>query len=567
MVYTLEFDNLSFTYNRTHQPALKSISAEINKGEFVVVMGSGGSGKSSLCYTTNGVIPHLLRGKYRGDVIFRGEKVALKKVWEMARFVGLVLQDFEAQLFCSSVELEMAFGLENLGTNRSDIGRQISKYLQLIGMANKLNFEPSSLSGGQKQRLAIGSILCMEPELLVMDEPTTDLDSTARREILSISNQIRNKGASLIIADHRSQIALNADIVWLMKNGEIVKSGKPEDVMTDLSLLRDCRVMPPPILELMEALDFPKKLWTVDEAVSALKKRELTIESDNRNSSVFPQLRSKQSQSVISVRELNHIYDYKKIRGLTDVNLDIHEGEFLAIMGQNGSGKTTLIKHFNALLSPTSGQILIHGRPIKSYTRKEIASLVGYVFQNPDQQIFAPTVIDEVSFSLRQLGFDEKLIKNRAEEVLQIVGLDGNEEVDPVRLTKGQRQRLAVASALVTQPPVLILDEPTKGLDYPHKKELMETILKLNTMGHTIILITHSFWIVAEFASRVIIMNAGRKVFDGLTREILYRENELKDAGLEISPLIKLSNRLDLNSIAVDTIVQELKSRENLWIP
>jgi energy-coupling factor transport system ATP-binding protein len=567
MVQALEFNELSFTYNRTDKPALKTISAEVNRGEFVVLMGAGGSGKSSLCYTPNGVIPHLLRGKYSGDVIVKGKKVAQMKVWEMAQSVGLVLQDFEAQLFSSSVELEMAFGLENLGTNRHDIGRQISKYLRLIGMNHKLNFEPSSLSGGQKQRLAIGSIMCMEPELLVMDEPTTDLDPAARREIISLATQIRDKGATLVIADHRSEIALNADAVWLLSNGEIVRRGKPGEVMTDMTLLRDCRVMPPPVLELMETLGFPKKLWTVDEAESALKKQYSINNSDSRKSLVFPPSSPLQSQPVLSIRELTYTYNYRTVPGLSKVNLDIHNGEFLAIMGQNGSGKTTLAKHFNALLKPAGGLVLLHGRPLNSYTRKEIASLVGYVFQNPDQQIFAPTVIDEVSFSLRQLGFDEKVIIDRAREVLQIVGLHENEEEDPVRLTKGQRQRLAVASAIVTRPPVLVLDEPTKGLDYPHKKELMRLLLELNNQGHTIVLITHSFWIAAEYASRVVIMNAGEKVFDGPTREIFSQEDGLKDAGLGISPLIKLSNRLDLNAITVDKMIQELKARENFRIP
>ncbi|MCD9189249.1 MAG: energy-coupling factor transporter ATPase [Pyrinomonadaceae bacterium] len=566
MVHTLEFNQLSFTYNRTEKPALKKIEAQVGKGEFVVLMGAGGSGKSSLCYTPNGVIPHLLRGKYSGDVLFNGASVATKKVWELARSVGLVMQDFESHLFSSSVELEMAFGLENLGMNRAEIGRRIAEYLKIIGLEHKLHFEPSSLSGGQKQKLAIGGVMCMEPELLVMDEPTTDLDPFTRTEILSLSDLVRDRGAALIIADHRSEISLNADSVWLMKNGEIVKMGKPVDVMTDLRLLQDCRVMPPPILELMDALDFPKKIWTVDEAESALRAQIKIGGRSYGNSLINKPPISERSNPIISVRELKYVYDYKKVSGLNDINLDIYEGDFLAIMGPNGSGKTTLAKHFNALLTPAAGQVLLKGKPIDSYTKKEIASQVGYVFQNPDNQIFAPTVVDEVSFSLRQLGFEENVIKPRVKEILQIVGLQEMEEEDPVRLTKGQRQRLAVASAMVTQPPVLVLDEPTKGLDYPHKVELMKLLMKLNNQGHTIIIITHSFWIVAEFASRIIVLNSGKKVLEGQTREIFSREGELEKAGLGTSPLVSLSNRLGLNGITVDKMVQELKSYENFRV-
>lgn len=521
-------------------------------------MGAGGSGKSSLCFTPNGIIPHLLRGQYSGRTLVKDEEVATSKVWRMARHVGLVLQDFDAQLFSSSVELEMAFGLENLGIHRDEIGNRIARYLRLIGMEHKRQFEPASLSGGQKQRLAIGAIMCMEPEILIMDEPTTDLDPIARREILALATHSRDRGDTLLIADHRSEIAFDADEIWLMSDGELVKRGKPSEILSDIQLLKDSRVMPPPIIELMKRLGYGPKLWTVAEAATVLKARRLGQDT-NRRSRVAPeQTRRSPAKPIIQVNDLTHIYEYKSIPGLKNVSLSIANGEFLAIMGVNGSGKTTLAKHFNGLLKPTSGTVQLDGRPIESYSRKQVASLIGYVFQNPDHQIFAATVLDEVSFSLRQLGYDKRIIMDRAREVLEVVGLLEVEQEDPARLTKGQRQRLAVASALVTKPPVLVLDEPTKGLDYIHKKELMRLLVDLNRAGHTIVVITHSLWMVAEYTNRVVVLNDGEKVEEGPTRTVFSDEDKLKSIGMNVPALAQLSNSLGLQGMTIDEIVEEL---------
>ena len=556
MTPIIRFDQLSFTYHRTEKSALKSISAEIKRGDYVVVMGAGGSGKSSLCFTPNGIIPHLLRGQYSGRTLVKDEEVATSKVWRMARHVGLVLQDFDAQLFSSSVELEMAFGLENLGIHRDEIGDRIANYLLLIGMEHKRKFEPASLSGGQKQRLAIGAIMCMEPEILIMDEPTTDLDPIGRREILALATHSRERGDTLLIADHRSEIAFDADEIWLMSDGELVKRGKPSEILSDIQLLKNSRVMPPPIIELMERLGYAAKLWTVAEAATVLKTRRLASGSNGRAAALPEQTNG--SSPIIEVDNLTHIYKYMSITGLRNVSLRIENGEFLAIMGVNGSGKTTLAKHFNGLLTPTSGTVRLDGRPIESYSRKEVASLIGYVFQNPDHQIFAATVLDEVSFSLRELGYDKRIIMDRAREVLEVVGLQELEREDPARLTKGQRQRLAVASALVTKPPVLVLDEPTKGLDYVHKKELMRLLVDLNRAGHTIVVITHSLWMVAEYAKRVVVLNGGQKVEEGPTRTVFAGEDRLKSIGMNVPALAQLSNRLGMQGMTIDEIVEEL---------
>jgi energy-coupling factor transport system ATP-binding protein len=246
---------------------------------------------------------------------------------------------------------------------------------------------------------------------------------------------------------------------------------------------------------------------------------------------------------------------------LKGIDLSIGEGQFVAILGQNGSGKTTLAKHLNGLLTPTTGQLLVQGRPTTEYPRRELARLVGYVFQNPDHQIFAKTVLEEVGFGLKALGEDPRLTERRVAEALESVGLSGSEETVPFTLTKGERQQVAVASVLATQPQVIILDEPTTGLDYRRQRSMMEMLKRLNRAGHTVIIITHSMGVAAEYATRTIVMKEGAVLLDGPTRPVFKEESRLSGASLRPSSLVRLSNWLSTEALTVEQMVEELKKR------
>ncbi|HAV42415.1 TPA: cobalt ABC transporter ATP-binding protein, partial [bacterium] len=247
------------------------------------------------------------------------------------------------------------------------------------------------------------------------------------------------------------------------------------------------------------------------------------------------------------------------VEALRGIDLSIYEGEFIALLGQNGSGKTTLAKQLNGLLKPTSGHVLIQEKPTTKYSRCELARLVGYVFQNPDHQIFARTVKEEVGFGLKVLEEDPKKIEDRVAEALEIVELQGYEEKIPFTLTKGERQRVAVASVLTAQPQVIILDEPTTGLDYRHQRSMMGMLEHLNQKGHTIIIITHSMWVASEYAKRVIVMKDGTIFSDGPTREVFSNEAQLNEASLRVPPIVQLSNWLGTQALTVEELVQELK--------
>jgi energy-coupling factor transporter ATP-binding protein EcfA2 len=476
----------------------------------------------------------------------------------MSRLVGMVLQDFEAQLFSTNVELEMAFGPENLCLLRPEIERRIQRYLAFVGLEKLRNREPASLSGGQKQRLAIGSVLAMEPKILVMDEPTTDLDPFGREEVLSVAKSIREEGRTLLIVDHEPETAITADQIWLIRNGQIVSQGLPSEILLDIPTMESCGIKPLPMVELFRSMNWQGNPLTVEKAIELIQKNNLSQRHEPKVTTASTG--HTQVSPILKAEELRYIYPTYHVEALRGIDLSIHEAEFIAILGQNGSGKTTLAKHFNGLLKPTSGRILIQDKPTAEYNQRELAQCVGYVFQNPDHQIFARTVVEEVGFGLKMQGELPKTIDRRVGEVLEVVGLQGYEQKIPFALTKGERQRVAVASVLATQPQVIILDEPTTGLDYRHQRDIMEMLKSLNRVGHTIIIITHSIWVAAEYAKRTIVMRDGHILSDGPTRAVFAEENRLAEASLCPPSIVRLSNWLGTEALTVQEMVKELKN-------
>jgi energy-coupling factor transporter ATP-binding protein EcfA2 len=557
MGIAVSIEDLTFTYQGNERPALQNIQGQIEDGTFVAVMGHGGAGKSTLCCSLNALVPKFFRGRYQGRVFVKGEEVARHRVAEMSHMVGLVLQDFEAQLFSTNTELEMAFGPENHCLPRKEIERRIQRYLAFVRLEKLRHREPASLSGGQKQRLAIGSILALEPRVLVMDEPTTDLDPLGREEVLSVAKTIREEGRTLLIVDHEPETTVTADQVWLMRDGRIVSQGSPSQIFTDVTMMESCGIKTLPMVELFRSMNWPGNPLTTEAAIELIQKHHLTQRLE-RKTKTTPS-RYINGSPILKAERLRYIYSTYQVEALQGIDLFIQEGEFIAILGQNGSGKTTLAKHFNGLLKPTSGRMLVKNKPTTEYSHRELARLVGYVFQNPDHQIFARTVAEEVGFGLKMQGETLKTIEKRVAEVLEIVGLQGYEQRVPFVLTKGERQRVAVASVLAAQPQVIILDEPTTGLDYHHQRNIMEMLKRLNQSGHTIIIITHSMWVAAEYASHTIVMKNGRILSEGPTRSVFGNEARLIEASLHPPSLTRLSNRLGTEALTVQQMVKELK--------
>jgi energy-coupling factor transport system ATP-binding protein len=400
----------------------------------------------------------------------------------------------------------------------------------------------------------------MEPRILCLDEPTTDLDPIGKLGIFEIAEDLKNRDdVTLIVVEHETEETLDADRIVVLRDGKVVADKPAREVLRDVELLEGSSVMPLGVARFFrdrgvgdEELPLtPKEGLEQFEArgwqVSPERHREL-VEADEARERDY-------GEPLIEVEGLAHRYP-NGVVALEGVDLVVRQGEFLAVLGQNGSGKTTLVKHFNGLLEPTEGSARVEGEETVEQGIRRLGQRVGYVFQNPDHQIFSDTVSDEVAFGPKVRGFEEDEIKERVSEALAAVGLEGYEEEDPFGLTKGERQRVAVASVLAVRPEVLILDEPTTGLDYAEQRSMMDLVRRLNKAGSTIIVVTHTMWVVAEYAHRAVVMKDGRMALSGTVREVFTREEELRDASLRPPHIVSLGNSLSFPVLSVEEMLR-----------
>lgn len=558
----ISINNLTFRYkDQKDANAIENINLDIEKGQFVVIMGPSGAGKSTLANCLNGLIPHFIKGKFEGQVLVNGINTKDNSVSRMAKEIGLVFQDFESQLFSTNTKLEIAFGPENFNVPREEIEKRIEKVLKVVKLEGLEDRQPPTLSGGQKQRLAIGSILASKPSIICMDEPTTDLDPIGKMGIFTIAKELhQDRDLTLIIIEHETEEALNANRLIIMEDGRIIQDGPPERVLREVDLMDRIGIMPlqvPKYFTKVTSLENQELPLTPEEGIQKFKSLNLKVSNREYDKIVENEVEREKSYGdvIIQVKDLEHTYPNGKT-ALKGVDLTIREGEFLAIIGHNGSGKTTLVKHFNGLLLPTKGDVVVEGKNTKESSIFEIGKTVGYVFQNPDHQIFANTVYEEVAFSPKIRGCSQEEIEERVKEALKAVDMEGFEEEDPFSLTKGQRQRIAVASILSARPKVIILDEPTTGLDYKEQRQMMELIKKLNENGHTIIMVTHTMWVVAEYAHKVGVVNQGKLALYGSTREVFSKEEELLDYYLKVPHIVSFSNKLGKTLLSVEEMIR-----------
>jgi len=550
--------DLSFSYRKNKEKkAVKNINLDIPKGQFVVIMGPSGAGKSTFANSLNGLIPNFSKGEYSGEVLINDINPAKGRVSAISKTIGLVFQDFESQLFSTNTSLEIAFGPENFNVESDEIQKRIDDIMQTVDLIGFEHREPSTLSGGQKQRIAIASVLSTFPAVVCMDEPTTDLDPVGKLGIFEIAKKLhQNTEFTLIIIEHETEEALSADRLILMKDGVVVEDGKPHEVLKNVELTDDIGIMSLQIPKFykqfsnLENIDLPlvpqagadffgKNKFKIDN-----EKYDLLLQKDKKRQEIYGDV-------LVEVKNLVHTYPNGKT-AVDDISLKIRENEFIAVLGHNGSGKTTLVKHFNGLLNPSEGDIVICNKNTKENSIFEIGKDIGYVFQNPDHQIFADTVEEEVGFSPKIRGCSKEEVAIRIKEALKAVDMEGFEEKDPFSLTKGERQRIAVASVLSARPKIIILDEPTTGLDYTEQKKMMELIKKLNESGHTIIMITHTMWVVSEYAHSVAVIKDGKMESLGSTREIFSKEKELANAFLKVPHICSMGNLLGKTVLSID---------------
>lgn len=543
--------DVHFTYRRGIRPALERIALEVPRGAFIGIVGANGAGKSTLSFTFNRIVPGFFRGDFRGTVKVLGADISSAKVADMAATVGMVFQDFEAQIFSTSVHHEVAFVMENLGIPRQRMLPNIAHWLQEMALGGLTDRDPATLSGGQKQRLALASVLAAEPPVLVLDEPTTDLDPVASQELIRCLENLTQTGRTVVLVTHDLETLAKADTVLMMSEGSIIGKGPPGEMLMQVEMLQSHSVRPPQLAQVFASLGIEE--YPPDPHTAAKRLADLGFSTQSRQPlPVSPPT----GTPILVVEELRFSYrpGDELFQGL---NLSIGEGECMALLGPNGSGKTTLLNLISGIRKPHGGSIRLGGQALPQLSPAERAKQVGIVFQNPDHQIFQSNCLEEVSFGLHHIGVPSGKIRARAMAALEVVNLADKAGIDPFTMTKGERKKLALASVLACEPRFVLLDEPTTGLDAREQDALMNLVSHLVAQGHTVVFITHSISLAARYASRVVVMSEGRVILDGHPIEVLSDETSLARVGLIPPPAVQLGRLL---GVAVRTPEELLAS-------
>ncbi len=560
----VDVQNLSFSYPDGAK-ALVKINLKVARGEIVAVMGANGAGKTTLCHHLTGVIPNIYEGTTEGKAVVADMDVYEHPVYELAQKISFVTQDPEGQLINPDVLMEVAFGPENLGVPREEIMRRAKWALEAVGMQGLESRSPSELSGGQKQRLVLAAGLSMQPELLVLDEPTSQLDPIGTTEVFHALVDLKKKyNMTTVLTTHASEEMLGfADRVIVLSKGEIVGEGTPEEVFSQVELLDKVGVQVPQIASLGHGIAPSQPVpMTINEG------KKLIVDMIERKA-LHPRAMTKAStfhggDVVLECQDLTFTYPgFPPVTALRNVNLQIRKGEMIGIVGQNGSGKTTLVKQFLNLLKPTRGRVLLKGKNIQDFTTGELANSMGLVLQNPDEQLFTISCQKEVEFGLQNLKLPADEIKRRTDEALGFVGLGEQWDTFPFRLSFGDRRSLTVAAVIAMRPEVVIMDEPTTAQDYRGRHRIAKLAKKLNEAGHTVIMITHDMNLVTQYADRTVVMCEGEVLLDAPTAKAFSEIDTLKKAFIKPPPIALLDKELESYGVpqgilTVDSMIESL---------
>lgn len=542
-------DKVSYFYPNSKQPVLRDISLEIYEGEFLGIIGPTGAGKTTLCLTLNGIVPQFYGGRFFGYVTVAGLDTLKHPVSHLAGYVGAVFEDPETQLISTSVENEIAFALENLCVDRDEIIARIPHVLEAVRLEGTEDKHPQELSGGQKQRLAIAAALALQPRLLILDEPTSQLDPIGTMEVFSTVKELNEElGVTIVMVSHSAEeMAEFSDRLILLSEGEVIATGKPHEIYSEIDLLERHNLRPPQVAKTFyeikqRGLTIPKIPVTLEEGKKALEQLQNTAHISPKFD--FETIPYREDQTpVLSTKDLTHIYE-DGTKALHGISLNIYEGEYCLIIGQNGAGKSTLVKHFLNLLQPSKGTVKIREKDTKILTVSDLAKSIGYVAQNPDNQIFSMTVGEEVAFALNNVGYKKEEIEKRVTQSLEEMGLLEYKKDHPLSLPKGDRARIIIAAILAMEPDIIIFDEPTTGQDYKGSRAILDVSRQLHQMGKTIIVITHHLYLMPEYTERVIIMGKGTVLLDAPIREAYHQTDLLESTYLTPPQAVLLSKTL-----------------------
>ncbi|MCI7221496.1 MAG: ABC transporter ATP-binding protein [Firmicutes bacterium] len=565
----IQFKDFTFQYFAQSEPTLYNIDLNIYPGEKILIVGPSGSGKSTLGHCLNGLIPFAYKGKIHGSLKVKNIETKDANIFKLSKNIGTVLQDADGQFVGLNVGEDIAFSLENDMVELSIMKEKVMKMASIVDMENFLNSSCHELSGGQKQRVSLAGVMVDDVDILLFDEPLANLDPATGKVAIELIDDIHKKtNKTIIIIEHRIEDVLHCDVdrIIVIDEGRILMDASSSEVLAS-NILSEHGIREPLYVSACKYANIninanmhPENIDKFDLQNNEYKLRKWYNNAKRKQ-------KENNNESILKVEHLNFSYDgVNKV--LDDINFEIYEHEMVAIVGKNGAGKSTLSKIIVGFENPDSGNLILKDHDIKNMSIKQRGEVIGYVLQNPNQMICKTMIYDEVALGLRNMGISEEEIKQRVTKTLKICGLSPFIDWPISALSYGQKKRVTIASILVLEPKIIILDEPTAGQDYYHYSEIMEFLKSLNEQGQTIILITHDMHLMLEYTKRAIVLANGKKIADNLASEVLINDEWIKEANLNKTSLYTLAKKADIDDALgfINTFIQqekELRTYEN----
>lgn len=545
----IEFEHYTYQYRAQKTPTIHDINLQIRKGERVIIVGPSGCGKSTLAHCLNGLNPFSYPGTSTGRLTVCGTEAKEAGIFGLSKYIGTVLQDTDGQFIGMTVLEDIAFVMENDMVPQAEMLERTKIEAEKVNLLGKLNAAPHDLSGGQKQRVSMAGIMVGRVPVLLFDEPLANLDPAAGKSAIQLIDQIqKGTDTTVVIIEHRLEDALymGADRIILMQDGRIIRDGTPSEIFAT-DILPRTGIREPLYIT---ALKYAGVQLNAQMALQRIQELSLSQEQADKVRTWFYSENNKENEAVpkplLNVNAVTFGYTSFK-NNLENISFTVHEGEMTSIVGRNGAGKSTLAKLLCGFERQTEGTISLKGRDLADDTIKERAAYIGYVMQNPNQMISKPMIFEEVAMGLQMQRLPEDEIKERVHQALKICGLYEFRNWPIAALSYGQKKRVTIASILVQQPEILILDEPTAGQDFRHYTEIMEFLRDLNRQGITVLMITHDMHLMLEYTNRTLVFSEGNLIADTTPVKLFANQGLLEKASLKETSLFGLADMCGLN--------------------
>ena len=541
----IQFENFSFQYQAQTEPTLKNIDLTIYEGEKVLIVGPSGSGKSTLGQCLNGIIPTIYHGEMTGNLLVQGKSVFDSSIYDLSNLVSTVLQDTDGQFIGLSVAEDLAFALENDMVDLPTMREKVHLWAEKLDLLSLLHQRPQDLSGGQKQRVSLAGVLIDESPILLFDEPLANLDPKSGQDTIELIDQIHAEaGTTTIVIEHRLEDVLyrSIDRIVLINDGQILFNGSPDNLL-HTQLLAENGIREPLYLTTLRQLGFQ-----LESSAQLANLAQIDVSAGQFSGEKVSIQKPPAQDDLLELKNVHFAYGEKKV--LQDIDFTISKGEKIAIVGKNGAGKSTLAKALCQFIA-TEGSYTWQGRDIKGDSIKERAERIGYVLQNPNQMISTTMIFDEVALGLKLRGIAEDEIKKRVLAALKTCGLYEFRHWPISALSFGQKKRVTIASILVLNPEIILLDEPTAGQDQRNYTEIMNFLDELNQKGHTIIMITHDMQLMLDYSDRAVVMLDGKILVDKTPAEVLTDKTLIHAANLKETSIFSLAEKLNVDPLAL----------------